>query len=60
MMYHLRARFLPASFDLAMIEEAARYNALESAADGLNWVFAPMVDISWDARWGRVMEGRCV
>lgn len=27
-----------ASFDLAMIEEAARYNALESAADGLNWV----------------------
>ena len=34
-----------ASFDLAMIEEAARYNALESAADGLNWVFAPMVDI---------------
>ena len=46
-----------ASFDLAMIEEAARYNALESAADGLNWVFAPMVDISWDARWGRVMEG---
>lgn len=46
-----------ASFDLEMIEEAARYNALESAADGLNWVFAPMVDISWDARWGRVMEG---
>ena len=29
-----------ASFDLAMIEEAACYNALESAADGLNWVFA--------------------
>lgn len=46
-----------ASFDLEMIEEAAHYNALESAADGLNWVFAPMVDISWDARWGRVMEG---
>lgn len=46
-----------ASFDLEMIEEAARCNALESAADGLNWVFAPMVDISWDARWGRVMEG---
>ena len=44
-----------ASFDLAMIEEAARYNALESAADGLNWVFAPMVDISWDARWGRLL-----
>lgn len=46
-----------ASFDLQMIEEAARYNAVESAADGLNWIFGPMVDISWDARWGRVMEG---
>lgn len=46
-----------ASFDLEMIEEAARHNALESAADGLNWVFAPIIDISWDARWGRVMEG---
>ena len=46
-----------ASFDLPMIEEAARYNALESAADGLNWIFGPMVDISWDSRWGRVMEG---
>lgn len=46
-----------ASFDLAMIEETARYNAMESAADGLNWIFGPMVDISWDARWGRVMEG---
>lgn len=46
-----------ASFDLKMIKEAARCNALESAADGLNWVFGPMADISWDARWGRVMEG---
>lgn len=46
-----------ASFDLAMMEEAARCNALEGAADGQNWTFAPMVDISWDARWGRVMEG---
>lgn len=46
-----------ASFDLGMIEEAAVCNARESAADGLNWVFAPMADISWDARWGRVMEG---
>lgn len=46
-----------ASFDIKMIEKAARCNALEGASDGLNWTFAPMVDISWDPRWGRVMEG---
>ncbi len=31
--------------------------AMEAAAAGINWTFAPMVDISRDARWGRVMEG---
>ena len=31
--------------------------ATEASADGLHWTFAPMVDISRDARWGRVMEG---
>ena len=31
--------------------------AEEAAAAGINWTFAPMVDISRDARWGRVMEG---
>ena len=36
------------SFDLQMIEESARCNALEGASDGLNWTFSPMVDISWD------------
>lgn len=46
-----------ASFDLEAIEEASRCSATEAASEGLNWTFAPMVDISWDARWGRVMEG---
>lgn len=46
-----------ASFDLDMIQNAARCNAMESSADGLHWVFGPMVDVSWDPRWGRVMEG---
>lgn len=46
-----------ASFDLQLIEEAARKAAMECSADGINWTFAPMVDVSWDARWGRVMEG---
>lgn len=46
-----------ASWDLGVMEESARIAAKESAAAGLQWTFAPMVDISRDARWGRVMEG---
>ncbi len=46
-----------ASWDLEAIEESARIAAKEAAAAGINWTFAPMVDISRDARWGRVMEG---
>lgn len=46
-----------ASFDMATIEEASRCAATEAASEGINWTFAPMVDVSWDARWGRVMEG---
>ena len=46
-----------ASWDLQSIEKSARIAARESAAAGLQWTFAPMVDVSRDARWGRVMEG---
>jgi beta-glucosidase len=46
-----------ASWDLAAIEQSARVAATEAAAAGVHWTFAPMVDISRDARWGRVMEG---
>ncbi|PIF32711.1 beta-glucosidase [Flavobacterium sp. 9] len=46
-----------ASWDLAAIELAARVAATEAAASGIHWTFAPMVDISRDPRWGRVMEG---
>ena len=46
-----------ASWDLKAIEKSARIAAIEASAEGLNWTFAPMVDISRDARWGRVMEG---
>jgi beta-glucosidase len=45
------------SWDLAAIEQAASIAAAETAAAGLHWTFAPMVDISRDPRWGRVMEG---
>lgn len=46
-----------ASWDMEAIERSARVAAIEASAVGLNWTFAPMVDISRDARWGRVMEG---
>lgn len=46
-----------ASWDLELIEDSARVAAIEAAAQGLNWTFAPMVDVSREPRWGRVMEG---
>ncbi len=46
-----------ASWDLDAIQLGAKIAARESASAGLHWTFAPMVDISRDPRWGRVMEG---
>ena len=46
-----------ASWDLKAIQNSAKMAAKEAAVAGINWTFAPMVDISRDARWGRVMEG---
>ena len=48
---------LSCSWDMSMIEKTARIAAQEASADGLNWTFSPMVDISRDPRWGRVSEG---
>ena len=47
---------LAASFDPAAVEFVARSGATEARADGIPWVFSPMVDISRDARWGRIVE----
>ncbi|MBK9044110.1 MAG: glycoside hydrolase family 3 C-terminal domain-containing protein [Saprospiraceae bacterium] len=46
-----------ASWDLFAIENSAYIMSKEGAAAGLHWTFAPMVDISRDPRWGRVLEG---
>jgi beta-glucosidase len=46
-----------ASWDLAAIKKSAQVAADEASASGINWTFGPNVDISLDARWGRVMEG---
>lgn len=45
------------SWDMPLIGASASVAAAEAAASGLNWTFAPMVDISVDPRWGRVSEG---
>lgn len=45
------------SWNLELMGESARLAAKEAAASGLNWTFAPMVDIARDPRWGRVSEG---
>lgn len=45
------------SWDLNAIELGARIAAKEATAQGINWVYSPMVDIAIDPRWGRVAEG---
>lgn len=46
-----------ASWDLDAMRLSARIAATEAAAAGIHWTFAPMVDVTRDPRWGRVMEG---
>lgn len=48
---------LSCTWDMGLIERSAQIAAKEASADGINWTFSPMVDISRDPRWGRVSEG---
>jgi beta-glucosidase len=48
---------LSCSWDMSLIERSARIAAAEATADGLCWVYSPMVDIARDPRWGRIAEG---
>ncbi len=45
-----------ASWDPDLVRRAARVAAREAAIDGINWTFAPMVDVARDPRWGRIAE----
>ena len=47
---------LAASWDPSAAETVARFGATEARADGIAWVFSPMVDIARDPRWGRIVE----
>jgi len=48
---------MAASWNMEIIEMATRIAAVEASADGLNWIYSPMVDIARDPRWGRIAEG---
>jgi beta-glucosidase len=48
---------IASSWDMELIEKSARIAANEASADGINWTFSPMTDVSRDPRWGRVSEG---
>lgn len=45
-----------ASFNPEIVEKGARVAAVEASSDGIRWTFAPMIDVSRDARWGRIAE----
>jgi beta-glucosidase len=45
------------SWDMDLIRQSDRIAATEATAEGINWTFAPMVDLARDPRWGRVAEG---
>ena len=45
-----------ATWNPGIVQEGARLAALEAAAEGVNWTFAPMIDIARDPRWGRIAE----
>ncbi len=46
-----------ASWDINLARLGSEVAGREAAAAGLHWTFAPMIDVSRDARWGRIMEG---
>lgn len=46
-----------ASWDMEAIEKSEHIAAVEASAEGLQWTFAPMVDVARDPRWGRIAEG---
>jgi beta-glucosidase len=48
---------MAATFDPDLVQAAARMAAVEASNDGIRWAFSPMVDISRDGRWGRIIEG---
>jgi beta-glucosidase len=47
---------MASSWDTTLVKQAMRISSVEAASMGINWTFAPMIDITWDPRWGRIAE----
>lgn len=45
-----------AAFDPAVTETDGAVSAREARADGIHWVFSPMMDVTHEPRWGRIAE----
>ena len=48
---------MAASWNPEIVKDAFRIAAIEASSQGIKWTFAPMLDITWDPRWGRIAEG---
>jgi len=48
---------MAASWHPEIVKRAFRISAIECSSQGIKWTFAPMIDITWDPRWGRIAEG---
>ena len=48
---------MASSWNPEIVKKASRIAAIEASSQGIRWTFAPMIDITWDPRWGRIAEG---
>ena len=48
---------MAASWDTEAVKKAYRISSIEASSQGIKWTFGPMIDITWDPRWGRIAEG---
>ena len=48
---------MAASWNPEIVKKAYRISSIECSSQGIKWTFAPMIDITWDPRWGRIAEG---
>jgi beta-glucosidase len=48
---------MAATWNPEIVKKAFRISAVECSSQGIKWTFAPMIDITWDPRWGRIAEG---
>lgn len=48
---------MAATWNPEVVKKAFRISSIEASSQGIKWTFAPMIDITWDPRWGRIAEG---